>query len=51
MLLCFPGVATEYILYGQSEGGLNDVQQLDSLLKALQVGLRSEPLPSGLIFA
>ncbi|EIE21662.1 hypothetical protein COCSUDRAFT_33740 [Coccomyxa subellipsoidea C-169] len=30
------GIATEYIKYGQAEGGLNDVQQLDGLLKALQ---------------
>jgi hypothetical protein len=35
--IALSGVATEYILYGQSEGGLNDVQQLDALLKALQV--------------
>lgn len=34
--IALSGVATEYILYGQSEGGLNDVQQLDALLKALQ---------------
>ncbi|KAK9869040.1 hypothetical protein WJX84_005555 [Apatococcus fuscideae] len=30
------GVCTEYVLFGQSEGGLNDVQQLDGLLRALQ---------------
>ena len=35
--IALSGVATEYLLYGQSEGGLNDVQQLDGLLKALQV--------------
>jgi len=34
--IALSGVATEYILYGRSEGGLNDVQQLDALLKALQ---------------
>lgn len=31
------GVATEYVRYGQAEGGLNDIQQLDGLLRALQV--------------
>ena len=31
------GVCTEYVLFGESEGGLNDVQQLDGLLRALQV--------------
>lgn len=35
--IALSGVATEYLLFGQSEGGLNDVQQLDSLLRALQV--------------
>ena len=35
--IALSGVATEYLLFGQAEGGLNDVQQLDSLLKALQV--------------
>jgi hypothetical protein len=30
------GVATEYLRYGQAEGGLNDVQQLDQLLFALR---------------
>ena len=35
--IALAGVATEYLLFGQAEGGLNDVQQLDSLLKALQV--------------
>lgn len=29
------GVCQEYILHGKSEGGLNDVRQLDTLLKAL----------------
>ena len=27
----------EYVTFGQAEGGLNDVQQLDGMLKALQV--------------
>ena len=31
------GVATEYVRFGQAEGGLNDIQQLDGLLRALQV--------------
>ena len=35
--IALSGVATEYLLFGQAEGGLNDVQQLDGLLKALQV--------------
>ena len=35
--IALSGVATEFLLFGQSEGGLNDVQQLDSLLRALQV--------------
>ncbi|CAL8469356.1 g8897 [Coccomyxa elongata] len=30
------GIATEYIKYGQAEGGLNDIQQLDGFLRALQ---------------
>ena len=34
--IALSGVATEFLLYGQSEGGLNDVQQLDALLRALQ---------------
>ncbi|KAI3874111.1 hypothetical protein MKX03_029787 [Papaver bracteatum] len=29
------GVATEYLLFGYSEGGLSDIYQLDSLLKSL----------------
>lgn len=29
------GVSAEYLTYGQAEGGLNDIQQLDSLLTAL----------------
>ena len=39
MLTCqaCPGVCQEYITHGRSEGGLNDVQQLDSLLRALRV--------------
>lgn len=31
------GVATEYVRFGQAEGGINDIQQLDSMLRALQV--------------
>jgi hypothetical protein len=31
------GVATEYVRFGQAEGGINDIRQLDSLLRALQV--------------
>lgn len=41
--IALSGVATEYLLYGQSEGGLNDVQQLDTLLKALQASLLASP--------
>ena len=32
------GVVTEYLRFGQAEGGLGDVQQLDSMFKALNVG-------------
>eukprot|EP00882_Tetradesmus_deserticola_P030488 GHRQ01034256.1.p1 GENE.GHRQ01034256.1~~GHRQ01034256.1.p1 ORF type:complete len:101 (-),score=25.80 GHRQ01034256.1:362-664(-) len=32
------GVVTEYLRFGQAEGGVGDVAQLDSLLRALQVG-------------
>ncbi len=35
--IALAGVAAEYVIFGQAEGGLNDVQQLDGLLKALQV--------------
>lgn len=31
------GVATEYVRYGRAEGGLSDIQQLDTMLKALSV--------------
>lgn len=31
------GVVTEYLRFGQAEGGLGDVAQLDRLLQALQV--------------
>ncbi|CAK0784300.1 hypothetical protein CVIRNUC_007504 [Coccomyxa viridis] len=34
--IALAGVAAEYVHFGQAEGGLNDVQQLDGLLKALQ---------------
>ena len=37
------GVASEYIHFGQSEGGLNDVQQLDNLLRALRVSFYLGP--------
>ncbi|KAI3900499.1 hypothetical protein MKW92_035216 [Papaver armeniacum] len=33
--IALAGVATEYLLYGYSEGGLSDIYQLDSLLKGL----------------
>lgn len=33
--IALAGVATEYILYGYSEGGLADIYNLDSLLKSL----------------
>ncbi|MCL7026004.1 hypothetical protein MKW94_017140 [Papaver nudicaule] len=33
--IALAGVATEYLLYGYSEGGLSDIYQLDSLLKSL----------------
>ena len=32
---CF--ACAEYVTFGQAEGGLNDVQQLDGMLRALQV--------------
>lgn len=38
--IALAGVAAEYVNFGQAEGGLNDVQQLDGLLKALQVELQ-----------
>jgi hypothetical protein len=31
------GVVTEYLRFGQAEGGVGDVAQLDQLLRALQV--------------
>ena len=34
--IALAGVATEYIVYGQAEGGLSDVSQLDQLMRALQ---------------
>ena len=37
--IALAGVAAEYVHFGQAEGGLNDVQQLDGLLKALRVCL------------
>ena len=33
------GVTAEYLKYGRAEGGLGDVQQLDSLLRAIGVSL------------
>lgn len=39
--IALAGVATEYLMFGQAEGGLNDVQQLDAFLKALQVNRQS----------
>ncbi|OVA11419.1 hypothetical protein BVC80_9003g40 [Macleaya cordata] len=33
--IALAGVATEYLLFGCSEGGLSDIYQLDSLLKSL----------------
>lgn len=33
--IALAGVATEYLLYGYSEGGLADINQLDMLLKSL----------------
>lgn len=32
------GVVTEYLKFGQAEGGVGDVAQLDRLFQALQVG-------------
>jgi hypothetical protein len=32
------GVVTEYLRFGQAEGGVGDVAQLDRLFAALQVG-------------
>lgn len=36
------GVVTEYLRFGQAEGGVGDVAQLDRLLRALQVGERRD---------
>eukprot|EP00232_Nephroselmis_pyriformis_P030238 CAMPEP_0182856136 /NCGR_PEP_ID=MMETSP0034_2-20130328/2255_1 /TAXON_ID=156128 /ORGANISM="Nephroselmis pyriformis, Strain CCMP717" /LENGTH=361 /DNA_ID=CAMNT_0024987179 /DNA_START=413 /DNA_END=1498 /DNA_ORIENTATION=+ len=33
--IALAGVATEYLVFGQAEGGLSDIQQLDRLLQAL----------------
>ncbi|GAV63235.1 hypothetical protein CFOL_v3_06755 [Cephalotus follicularis] len=33
--IALAGVATEYLLYGYAEGGLTDINQLDTLLKSL----------------
>lgn len=32
------GVVTEYLRFGEAEGGLGDVEQLDGMFRALQVG-------------
>jgi hypothetical protein len=38
------GVATEWLRFGQAEGGMADVQQLDRLLQALRfTQVRGEP--------
>ncbi|KAK9803601.1 hypothetical protein WJX72_003928 [[Myrmecia] bisecta] len=34
--IALAGVTTEYLTFGQAEGGRNDVQQLDSMLQALR---------------
>ena len=33
--IALAGIAAEYVTLGKSEGGLNDIRQLDGLLKAL----------------
>ena len=35
--IALAGVATEYLRFGRSEGGNNDVVQLDAMFKGLQV--------------
>ncbi|PIA39418.1 hypothetical protein AQUCO_02600102v1 [Aquilegia coerulea] len=40
------GVATEYILFGYSEGGLSDIYQLDGLLKGLGIYTKEGRLSS-----
>ena len=40
------GVVTEYLRFGQAEGGLGDVQQLDSMFKALSVGYYALGIPN-----
>ena len=35
--IALAGVATEYLRFGRSEGGNNDVLQLDAMLKGLRV--------------
>lgn len=37
------GVVGEYLKYGYAEGGLNDITQIDQLMRALQVGDDSIP--------
>lgn len=32
------GMVTEYLRFGQAEGGMGDVMQLDSMFRALNVG-------------
>ena len=34
--IALAGVAVEFVEYGQAEGGLSDIQQLDALLSALR---------------
>ena len=35
------GVVAEYLKYGSAEGGLNDILQLDGLMRSLRVGFRA----------
>jgi len=41
VLCCVAGVVTEYLRFGQAEGGVGDLAQLDRLMRALQVSTTS----------
>jgi hypothetical protein len=41
-----PGVVTEYLNFGQAEGGVGDVAQLDRLMRALSVRPPPPPAPA-----
>lgn len=45
------GVVTEYLRFGQAEGGVGDLAQLDRLMRALQVRLVLAALQLCIAFA